>query len=76
MRNARRGQRVSEILFDPLPPEPATYVAAAHGTFGCEFFNALRRLLKAQGTGPGYMQQLLDISLADATALHHALTRG
>lgn len=76
VRNARRGQRVSEILFDPLPPEPATYVAAAHSTFGSEFFNALRRLLKAQGTGPGYMQQLLDISLADATALHHALTRG
>lgn len=76
VRNAHRGQRVSEILFDPLPPDPATYIAAAHSTFGSGFFNALRRLLKAQGTGPGYVQQLLDISLADATALHHALIRG
>ncbi|MBE0550570.1 MAG: helix-turn-helix transcriptional regulator [Rubrivivax sp.] len=76
VRNARRGRRVSELIFDPLPPEPATYVAAAHSTFGSEFFNALRRLLKAQGTGPSYVQQVLDISLADATALHHALTRG
>lgn len=75
VRNARRSRRVSKILFEPLPPEPATYLAAAHSTFGSEFFNALRRLLKAQGTGPGYVQQLLDISLADATALHHALTR-
>ena len=76
VRNARRGCLVSELLFDPLPPEPATYVAAAHNSFGSEFFNALRRLLKAQGTGPGYVQQLLDLSLADATALHHALTQG
>jgi hypothetical protein len=36
----------------------------------------LRRLLHAHGTGPGYVQQLLDIPMVDATALHQALTRG
>jgi len=76
VRNHRRGPLVSELLFDPLPPEPAAYVAAAHNVFGSEFFNALRRLLHAHGTGPGYVQQLLDIPLSDAAALHQALTRG
>jgi hypothetical protein len=33
-------------------------------------------MLHAQGTGPGYVQQLLDISLPDADALHQALIRG
>jgi transcriptional regulator with XRE-family HTH domain len=76
VRNHRRGPLVSALLFDPLPPEPAAYVAAAHNVFGSEFFNALRRLLHAHGTGPGYVQQLLDIPMSDAAALHQALTRG
>lgn len=76
VRNHRRGALVSTLLFDPLPPEPAAYIAAARNTFGSEFFPSLRRMLHAQGTGPGYLQQLLDISLADADALHNALMRG
>ena len=51
-------------------PSLRQYVAAAHNVFGSEFF-ALRRLLHARGTGPAYLQQLLDIPLSDAAALHH-----
>ena len=76
VRNHQRGALVSALLFDPLPPEPAAYVAAAGNTFGSEFFPSLRRLLHAQGTGVGYVQQLLDLSLPDASALHQALLRG
>lgn len=76
VRSHQRGALVSALLFEPLPPEPAAYVAAAHNVFGSEFFNALRRLLHAHGTGPGYVQQLLDIPMSDAAALHQALTRG
>jgi transcriptional regulator with XRE-family HTH domain len=76
VRNHHRGALVSELLFDPLPPEPSAYVAAAHHVFGSGFFDALRRLLHAQGTGPGYVQHLLDIPMSDAAALHRALTRG
>ena len=76
VRNHRRGALVSTLLFDPLPPEPAAYIAAARNTFGSEFFPSLRRMLHAQGTGAGYLQQLLEISLADADALHQALMRG
>jgi transcriptional regulator with XRE-family HTH domain len=76
VRNHQRGALVSALLFDPLPPEPAAYIATAGNTFGSEFFPSLRRMLHAQGTGPGYVQQLLDISLPDADALHQALIRG
>jgi transcriptional regulator with XRE-family HTH domain len=76
VRNHQRGALVSALLFDPLPPEPAAYVAAAHNVFGSEFFNALRRLLHAHGTGPGYLQQVLDIPMSDAAALHQTLARG
>lgn len=76
VRNHQRGQLVSTLLFNPLPPEPAAYVAAAHHVFGSSFFDALRRLLRTHGTGPGYVQQLLDIPMSDAVALQLALTRG
>lgn len=73
VRNHQRGELVSGILFDPLPPEPAAYIAAARSTFASEFFASLQRLLRARGTGPAYLQQLLDVPLRDAVALHGAL---
>jgi len=76
VRNHQRGALVSALLFDPLPPEPSSYIAASRSVFGSEFFSALRRLLLTHGTGPGYLQQVLDIPLSDAAALHHVLTRG
>lgn len=75
VRNAARGQLVSEIQFRHSPPDPAAYIAAATHAFQSEFFPSLRRMLAAQSTGPGYLQQILDIPLADAIALHAVLTR-
>jgi transcriptional regulator with XRE-family HTH domain len=75
VRNNQRGPLVSTLLFDPLPPEPAAYVAATRNAFGSEFFSSLQRLLREQGTGAGYIQQILDVPLADATAIHAELTR-
>jgi hypothetical protein len=73
VRNSARGELVSSLLFDPLPPEPAAYVAAAHNVFGSEFFTSVQRMLRDRGTGPAYLQQVLDVPLADAVALHNAL---
>lgn len=73
IRNARRGKLVSEMLFAPLPPKPAVYVAAAEKQFKSPFFQALRAMVKAQQTGPGYIQQIMDIPLQDAMALHREL---
>ncbi|WP_428421104.1 ImmA/IrrE family metallo-endopeptidase [Methylibium sp.] len=70
-----RGELVSATLFQPLPPEPATYIAAAHGVFKSVFFPALQAMLRERGTGIGYVQQVMSIALPDAQAIHDELTR-
>ncbi|MHB1691883.1 MAG: XRE family transcriptional regulator [Thiomonas sp.] len=75
IRNNQRGKLVSEILFDPTPPEPAAYMAAAQNVFRSAFFPSLRRMVKSKGTGPGYIQQIMDIPMQDAAALHGDLSR-
>jgi transcriptional regulator with XRE-family HTH domain/Zn-dependent peptidase ImmA (M78 family) len=75
VRSMSRGQLVSNILFKPMPPEPATYMAAVHNTFQSSFFEALKKMIVEKETGSGYLQQILDISIGDATALHQELTR-
>lgn len=74
-RNGLRGKLVSEILFAPAPPEPPAYMAAAHNVFRSAFFSALQRMTKSKGTGPGYVQQVMDIPMQDAIALHGELSR-
>lgn len=73
MRNAKRGKLVSELLFAPLPPAPAVYVAATEKQFKSGFFQALRGMVNVQQTGPGYIQQVMDIPMQDAMALHGEL---
>lgn len=75
VRSMSRGQLVSNILFKPMPPEPATYMAAVHNTFQSPFFEALKKMIVEKETGSGYLQQILDISIGDASALHQELTR-
>lgn len=69
-----RGPLVSQLLFDPLPPSPAAYVAASSNVFRSEFFPTLRKMLRESGTGASYLQQVMDISHQDAVALHAALS--
>lgn len=73
-RNMIKGQLVSAALFDPTPPEPHLYLAACEHAFQSDFFKALERMLNEKGTGASYIQQILDISLADAKALHEAMS--
>jgi transcriptional regulator with XRE-family HTH domain/Zn-dependent peptidase ImmA (M78 family) len=75
VRNIQHGELVSEVLFKPLPPDPSTYMAAAANTFQSTFFESLKRMVREKGTGPGYIQQVLDASITDAAALHQELTR-
>ncbi len=70
-----RGELVSATLFKPVPPEPATYIAAAHGVFQSAFFPALQALLRERGTGAGYVQQVMNLALPDAQAIHDELMR-
>lgn len=75
IRNSQRGKLISEILFEPTPPDPAAYIAAAENVFRSKFFIALQRMLKEQGPGPGYLKQIMDIPMQDAAALHGELSR-
>jgi transcriptional regulator with XRE-family HTH domain len=64
---------VSASLFMPLPPSPPQYIDLAKKTFHSDFFNSLKTMLLETGTGIGYVQQVLDISLRDATAIYTEL---
>lgn len=75
VRSNLRGKLISEVLFEPTPPEPAAYIAAAQNVFGSSFFLALQRMIKDRGTGAGYLQQIMDIPMSDATIIHRELCR-
>ncbi len=75
VRNSVRGELVSAILFKPLPPDPKTYIASAHGVFQSVFFTALQSMLRDRGTGAGYVQQVLSIAVPDAQAVYQELNR-
>lgn len=72
-RNSVRGGLVSESLFKAMPPEAEKLIAVAHDVFRSDFFIALKQMLTERGTGIAYLQQILDVGLRDATALHKAL---
>lgn len=73
VRNQMRSGLVSEVLFKPAPPEAGELIAATANVFRSDFFLALKALLADRGTGAGYLQQILDIGLQDASALHQSL---
>jgi transcriptional regulator with XRE-family HTH domain len=73
-RNVHRGELLSVKLFNPLPPKPAQLINAAEHVFDSDFFKALKQIIATQATGVGYIQQVLDISLSDATAIAQYLT--
>lgn len=73
VRNISHGTLISEALFDPMPPEPKRYIAACKNAFQSDFFTALTHMIHESGTGPSYVQQVLDTSMQDAFALHEEL---
>lgn len=73
VRNNNQGPQISEALFDPMPPEPKLYIATCTHTFMSDFFAALKRMIHENGTGPSYVQQVLNTSLRDAVAIHEEL---
>lgn len=72
-RSTQRAGLVSEALFNPMPPAAGQLIAISANLFSSGFFLALKRLLVERGTSPTYVQQILDIGLQDATAMHRAL---
>lgn len=73
VRNSVRHGLVSQALFAPAPPDAAELIKVTSNVFRSDFFVALRQLLNEHGTGAGYLQQVLDIGLQDASALRAVL---
>jgi transcriptional regulator with XRE-family HTH domain len=73
VRNINQGPLVSEALFDPMPPEPKLYISACENAFQTDFFRALKRMIHESGTGPSYVQQILDVTMRDAHAIYEEL---
>lgn len=73
VRSIHRGDLVSKILFKPLPPEPKALIASAQNTFQSQFFESMKLMLRDKGTGVGYVQQVLDVSIQDGAAIHTEL---
>lgn len=74
VRNRMIGPLVSEALFDPMPPSPRQFIANAENNFRSTFFQAIKQMIQDKGTEAGYLQQVLDLSIGDAQALHEELT--
>ncbi|MBE9516901.1 MAG: ImmA/IrrE family metallo-endopeptidase [Proteobacteria bacterium] len=74
VRNSISGPLVSEALFDPMPPSSKQYIANAENNFRSTFFDALKQMILDKGTESGYLQQILDLSIGDAQALHEELS--
>lgn len=72
-RNGLRNGLVTEALFQPAPPKAEELIAITERLFRSPFFVALKQMLVEHGTGPGYLQQILDMGLQDAKALHETL---
>ncbi|MCU0925755.1 MAG: XRE family transcriptional regulator [Hydrogenophaga sp.] len=73
VRNSVRDGLVSLAMFAPALPDATKLIKTASNVFRSDFFVAMRQLLNERGTGAGYLQQVLDIGLQDATALRAAL---
>lgn len=73
VRNSLRNGLVSQALFAPVPPDATELIKATTNVFRSDFYVAMRQLLNERETGAGYLQQVLDIGLQDATAMRAAL---
>jgi transcriptional regulator with XRE-family HTH domain len=70
---AKQFPTVSKLLFGDASPKPGQYVKTIKEAFDTPFFDILTSHLKASGDTAVYLQQVMDISLADAKALHAEL---
>ncbi len=74
VRNSVSDGLISEALFEPMPPTTKQYIALAENVFQTCIFKALERMINEKKTGISYLQQILDLTVYDAKALHEELS--
>lgn len=76
----KRYMNLSEALFgdteldDSGKPSAREYISKVEEAFETPFFELLRKYLKQQDKGPGFVQTVLDMPLLDARSIHIELT--
>lgn len=69
----KRFHTVSEYLFENKKPTAAEYISCSKKSFQSPFFEALISFLKDDKKSAGFIQNLLNLPLADAHYLHEEL---
>lgn len=76
----KKYKNLSEALFGDTEldehgkPSARDYIEKAECAFETPFFELLRKYLKEQNKGPGFVQTVLDMPLLDARSIHAELT--
>ncbi|UEG74958.1 helix-turn-helix domain-containing protein [Pantoea agglomerans] len=76
----KKYKSLSEALFgnneldEDGTPSARDYIEKSESTFETPFFDLLRKYLKEQSKGPGYVQTVLDMPILDARIIHAELT--
>jgi len=66
--------RLSETLFEGKKPMPAAYLKTCQNIFDTPFFETLQKYLIETRKAAGFIQNILDIPLLDAKAIHADLS--
>ena len=68
-------QKISEIVFKNVPPDPKAYMAVAQSIFKSPFFEGLAAFCKHEQGAEHFIRRVLGVSLADAKALSGELCK-
>jgi transcriptional regulator with XRE-family HTH domain len=70
---SKRFKTVSQILFNKKKPTPVEYISCPEKLFQSPFFDALKSFLKESKKSAGFIQNILNLPLADAQHLYEEL---
>jgi transcriptional regulator with XRE-family HTH domain len=70
---SKRYFNVAEAMLGVGDVEPAALIRVASEKLDSPFFDVMAKYVRASGTGPGYLQSVLNIPGLDAIELHRAL---
>ena len=73
LRNRFVTDNMSTRFFNSEPPRVTQYLKVAQEEFQSVFFDALAKMIEARDVGSGYVQQILNITHAEAVEIHQVV---
>jgi transcriptional regulator with XRE-family HTH domain len=65
---------VSSSIFDNMVPDAEQYIAKCEKLFGTVFFNVLAEFIKKEEKKSGFIQRILDLTIADSEQIYRCMT--